>query len=101
MSVRLIEVAFAVAGLLALLPLLCAVALLVRMESLGPITVRSEFYRRDGRRTETYLFRTTFLYGQKTGQLTRSGCWLRRTCLDEMPKLVNLLRGDITLLDLM
>ncbi len=112
-----VEQTFAALGLLLLLPLLLAVGLLVRLDSAGPALYRQQRVGRDGRLFTMYKFRsmTTSADAERTGlldrnesdavlfkiqhdpRITRVGKWLRRTSIDEMPQLWNVVRGEMSL----
>ena len=96
------------AGLLVLLaPVLLAVAIAIRLDSPGPALFRQ---RRSGRGSGEFVifkFRTMkagtpdvpshLMQHEAARRITRLGAFLRRTSLDELPQLWNVLRGDMTL----
>src|SRR5690606_19594911 len=85
---RSIDVAVAATGLVLSSPLLCLIAWMIRLDDGGPVlftqtrvgTARAPF--------RIYKFRT-----MRDGATTRVGRWLRQTGLDELPQLINMLRG--------
>ncbi|MFZ9759615.1 MAG: exopolysaccharide biosynthesis polyprenyl glycosylphosphotransferase, partial [Burkholderiaceae bacterium] len=89
------------------LPLIGLIALLIRMESPGPIIFKQRRHGWDGKPFTIYKFRTMRLHQEPDGQLTqaqreddrftRMGRWLRRTSLDELPQLVNVLQGRMSM----
>jgi exopolysaccharide biosynthesis polyprenyl glycosylphosphotransferase len=100
------DVAAAGLGLLACLPLLGLIALIVKLESPGPALFVQERIGQGGRRFWMYKFRTMVAdapaYSIAPNDLadprvTRFGRFLRRWSLDELPQLVNVLRGDMSL----
>jgi len=102
---RLLDVAASAAGLLALSPLLLAVAVLVRRDG-GPAFFRQERVGRDGRPFRMWKFRTMVPNAERLGpqltaagdpRITPIGRWLRRTKLDELPQLANVLVGEMSL----
>jgi lipopolysaccharide/colanic/teichoic acid biosynthesis glycosyltransferase len=103
-SRRTLDVLGAVIGLALLVPLLVTIAMAVKMTSSGPFLFRQARLTR-GRREFTILkFRTMQvshngpeLTAHHDGRVTTVGDFLRRTHLDELPQLVNVLRGDMTL----
>ena len=97
-----------VAGVLlvALWPLLLAVALAIRLSSRGPALFVQQRAGKDGKPFGLYKFRTMRLdvdpFGPspKSGadpRLTRVGRWLREYSLDELPQLANIVKGDMSL----
>ena len=102
---RLFDIAAALAGLLLLSPLLLLLAAWIRCDSPGPVLFRQRRVGRDGAPFQILKFRTMATGAERDGQLsladdrraTRAGRWLRRHKLDELPQLVNVLRGDMSL----
>lgn len=103
---RALDVVISGAALVVLLPVLCIVALLVRLDSPGPI-IFSQL--RVGRGEQTFtMFKFRTMYHQTCGsgmspshasdpRITKLGRLLRKTSLDELPQLWNVLRGDMAL----
>jgi len=102
-------ISLVVGGLIALIfaPVAAAVALAIRLDSRGPIIYRQTRVGRGGKRFTMLKFRTMKVDAEKgTGavwarkndpRVTRVGAFLRRTRLDELPQLHNVLRGDMDL----
>ena len=95
-----------VAGaLVALSPVLALIALLIKLDSPGPVFFLQERVGRGGRRFKLIKFRTMrperrvkSEWARDNGdRLTGVGRWLRRFRLDELPQLVNILKGDMNL----
>jgi len=90
-------------GLVATAPLLGAIALAVRLTSRGPVLFRQERVGLAGKTFEIHKFRTMRVGGgplvSSTGdpRVTRVGRVLRKTKLDELPQLLDVLRGDMSL----
>jgi len=105
MSKRLFDVLAAACGLLLLAPVLCAIALWIRLDSPGPALFRQRRVGRHGRLFDIYKFRTMADRPDDGRQLTvgadpritRAGRFLRRTKLDELPQLLNVLEGTMSL----
>jgi lipopolysaccharide/colanic/teichoic acid biosynthesis glycosyltransferase len=96
---RVFDVAFSAWALLALLPILGLAALLVRTSSPGPILYASIRRGAHGREFRYLKFRTMAVAtsdGLGNVEVTRVGRLLRRYSIDEMPQLINVLRGDMS-----
>ena len=108
-----IDRAIALLVLIVLSPVLLALALAVRLSSPGPVVFRQRRVGRDGRVFELLKFRTMraghggrltlrpdFAPGGIEGpdRRTRVGRWLRSSSLDELPQLLNVLRGEMSLI---
>jgi len=91
-------------GLVLLLPLMAIAALLVKLDSSGPIFFRQERMGKGFRPFFIYKFRTMTHHPSGTGRrltigddsrITRVGRFLRKTKIDELPQLINVLKGDM------
>ncbi len=101
------SVLIALLGLLVTLPLLLLVALAVKLSSPGPILYRQRRVGLHGREFTLYKFRSMYADAEaRTGavwaakddpRITPVGRWLRRLRLDELPQLVNVLKGDMSI----
>jgi Undecaprenyl-phosphate glucose phosphotransferase len=97
---------FAALALLAISPVLAAIAIAIKISSRGPVLFRQKRKGLDGRVFTIYKFRTMRPHGQSHGivqQATRNdprvtpvGRFLRRTSLDELPQFFNVLRGEMS-----
>jgi putative colanic acid biosynthesis UDP-glucose lipid carrier transferase len=103
---RLTDVVLSVVILLLLLPLLALVAALVKFSSPGPVIFKQRRYGLDGREIAVYKFRTMKVVedgaqirqASKTDdRITPIGALLRRSSLDELPQLINVLQGRMSL----
>jgi lipopolysaccharide/colanic/teichoic acid biosynthesis glycosyltransferase len=102
---RLTSVLGAGLGLVLGAPLFAAVALLIKLDSTGPVLFVQDRIGRDGRRFPLFKFRTMHPVVKRASEwvrdngdrITRVGRWLRKFRLDELPQLFNVLRGDMNL----
>jgi len=94
---RLFDITLALAALIVLAPILAAIAILIKLDSRGPVFYRGLRVGRNGRLFTMYKFRTM---SEQAGihQITRLGRMLRAADLDELPQLLNVLAGDMSLI---
>jgi lipopolysaccharide/colanic/teichoic acid biosynthesis glycosyltransferase len=106
MAKRIFDVVLAGLGLVLLSPVLLIVALLIRLDSPGPVFFRQERVGRNGvvfrihkfrtMRNDTAAERREITVGSDP-RITRVGAWLRRAKLDELPQLIDVLTGRMSL----
>lgn len=103
---RVFDVTAALAGLLILSPLFAAIELLIKLTSPGPVFYHAARVGRYGKPFTLYKFRSMVVGAQRLGpaitaqgdpRVTRIGRFIRRTKLDELPQLLNVLKGDMSL----
>ncbi len=85
-------------------PVLIIVTLAIKWESMGPVFDRQSCIARGGRRFQMLKFRTTLHDPQRaippSGQpITHVGQWLRDTRIEALPQLINVLRGEMSIID--
>ena len=106
MAKRLLDLLLAGCGLIVLAPVLLAIALAIRLDSPGPVFFRQVRVGRHGREFRIHKFRTMTHAPQDRGpqltvgqdaRITRVGALLRRTKLDELAQLIDVLEGTMSL----
>ena len=102
---RILDIVVSLIGLICLLPLLLLVAVLIKLDSTGPIFFRQVRIGMRFRPFQILKFRTMVQDSSTRGQsitvgddprITRVGWFLRKTKIDELPQLINVLRGEMT-----
>lgn len=103
---RFLDVTASFLGLVLLSPLLLAVSILIKIDSRGPVIFRQKRIGRNGKVFEIYKFRSMCVGAEKTGsgvysgkgdaRVTRIGKFLRATSIDELPQLLNILKGEMS-----
>ena len=102
---RLFDIFFAATGLLVLLPLLIIIAMWIKLDSPGPVFFRQQRVGRFGKIFRIHKFRTMRVDAETSGRLTvgkdtritRSGHFLRKSKIDELPQLFDVLAGTMSL----
>ncbi|MEO0642780.1 MAG: sugar transferase [Pseudomonadota bacterium] len=104
---RAFDITMAVGGLIALSPVLVAVAVLIKLEDGGPIFFIQRRLGRGNQFFDMYKFRSmreeqldqdgSRSTARDDDRITRIGAYIRRTSLDELPQLLNVLRGDMAI----
>jgi len=103
---RLFDIVASAIGLLVLWPVFLVIAVLIKLEDGGPVFYRQERIGYKGRPFKIWKFRTMVVNADKLGKpltvgrdprITRVGYWLRKFKLDELPQLLNVLLGEMSL----
>ena len=105
---RAADIALAGLGLVVTSPLLVAAGLAVKLEDGGPVLFRQTRVGKDGKDFELLKLRSMVVDAERTGaghavdrgdrRITRVGRLLRRTSIDELPQLWNIVRGDMSVI---
>jgi lipopolysaccharide/colanic/teichoic acid biosynthesis glycosyltransferase len=102
---RIVSIVGATIGLILAAPVLALIALAVKLDSRGPVLFMQERAGRNGRAFNLLKFRTMHPSTERHSEwvrdnqhrITRIGWWLRRFRLDELPQLLNVVRGEMNL----
>ncbi|MFD1211758.1 sugar transferase [Arthrobacter sp. GCM10027362] len=114
---RAMDIACASLGLLAFAPLLAVLAVLIKLDSRGPVFFRQQRVGKDGRMFNMYKLRSMVVDAEEQRaalksldegngvlfvirndpRVTKVGRWIRKHSLDELPQLFNVVRGDMSL----
>lgn len=102
----LFDIVFSLLGLAVFSPFMAALALLIKREDGGPVLYRGRRVGRHGRTFRIFKFRTMVINADKMGgsstpnndpRITNIGKFLRKYKLDELPQLINVLKGDMSI----
>lgn len=107
MAKRIMDILFSAIGFVVLLPFLLLISICIKFDSKGPVLFRQKRVGKNDSYFYIYKFRTmyvdtprdmpTHLLEQADKQITRVGKFLRKTSLDELPQLVNILLGQMSI----
>lgn len=104
---RILDIVLSTIGLIILLPLLIIVSMIIKIDSKGPIIFKQDRLTKDGKVFSIYKFRTMIENAEHMGtglfnyendfRVTRFGKILRLTSIDELPQLINIIKGDMSI----
>ena len=104
---RLLDCVLSVVGIIVLIPFFILIAILIKMDSKGPVIFKQKRYGKNKKPFYIYKFRTMRLdaprnvskkeFNDSKKYITKIGAFLRRTSLDELPQLFNILLGQMTI----
>jgi putative colanic acid biosynthesis UDP-glucose lipid carrier transferase len=103
---RALDILVSTTGLIMFLPLLLITAVAIKFDSSGPIIFRQRRCGFNGRQFQIFKFRTMVVQEDDNSvvqarrndhRVTRLGKWLRRTSIDELPQLLNVLKGNMSI----
>lgn len=102
---RIFDVFFSITGIVIILPLLIFISIIILLDSKGGVIYRQKRVGRNNSEFNLFKFRTMrtgadkaslLTIGDSDSRITRSGQWLRKFKLDELPQLFNILKGDMS-----
>lgn len=105
MAKKIFDIVFAITGLVLLAPLFIAIAIIIKLDSIGPVFFRQERVGQNGRIFKIYKFRTMATLQSSEAlkitvgadrRITKSGAILRKYKIDELPQLINILKGEMS-----
>ena len=102
---RIFDITLSLFGLIILLPFMLIIAILIKLDSKGPVFFKQVRVTKNGREFKIFKYRTMRVgsdkYSQitvgKDNRITKVGAFLRKYKLDEIPQLINVLLGDMSL----
>ena len=103
---RLIDIVGSLCGIILLSPLFLIVAILIKLDSKGPVIFKQTRIGKDSKPFNIYKFRSmkvetpnlsTEEFKNASDFTTRVGKFIRKTSIDELPQLVNILKGDMSI----
>lgn len=105
---RCIDFIIAFTALIVFSPLIAVTAVLIKLESPGPVIFKQERLGKNAKIFNIYKFRSMCLNAEQTGtgvysgkndmRVTKIGRFIRATSIDELPQLINILKGDMALI---
>ena len=103
---RIFDLGFIIPGILVLSPILLIIVIVIKLDSHGPIIFKQRRVGLSGKMFDIFKFRTMVQNAEEIGEkltvtndprITKSGKWLRKSKLDELPQLFNVLIGNMSL----
>ncbi|TPW30893.1 sugar transferase [Martelella alba] len=105
---RVFDLAVSLSALIALFPLFLIVATLIKLDNPGPVFFTQTRWGQGGKKINIFKFRSMRTdLGDKSGvqqtiandpRITKIGAFMRRTNIDELPQLINVVKGDMSLI---
>ena len=105
MAKRLFDIVFSAIGLILISPMLLIISVIIKREDRGPIFYRGKRVGKSNKSFKIYKFRTMVVNAENLGgsstsnedsRITRIGRYIRKYKLDELPQLINVLKGEMS-----
>lgn len=103
---RILDIIFSFIGIIILSPIFLLVAIAIKIDSKGPVIFKQKRLGKDGKEFNIYKFRSMVVGAEKIGtgvyskkgdsRVTKVGNFIRMTSIDELPQLVNILKGEMS-----
>lgn len=103
-----IDFLLAFIGFIIILPLFIIFSIIIKLESKGPVFFKQERVGKDKKHFKIYKFRTmrtdtpkdmpTHMLKNAENYITKSGSFMRKTSIDELPQLINILKGEMSII---
>ena len=104
--IRFFDILFSTVGLILFFPIFLIISICIKIETRGPILYKQDRVGKDGKIFKLYKFRSMFINSDKKGlitvgnndaRITKVGKFIRRYKLDELPQLINVLIGNMSI----
>lgn len=103
---RFLDIILSLIGIILVSPIFLIVAIAIKIDSKGPVIFKQKRLERNGKEFEIYKFRSMVVGAEKIGtgvyskkgdsRVTRVGNFIRMTSIDELPQLINILKGEMS-----
>lgn len=105
---RVLDFIFALILLIVVSPIFIIGAIAIKLESKGPVFLKQDRLGLNGRTFKMYKFRSMVINAEKTGtgvysykgdpRVTKVGAFIRKTSIDELPQLINIIKGEMSII---
>ncbi len=104
---RVIDVCLSICGIIVCVVPMCIIAIVIKLDSKGPVIFKQKRLGKGQKTFTVYKFRTMCNHAYEMGgiatrsdddRITKAGAFLRRTSFDELPQLINIIKGDMAVI---